>query len=87
MTPVRPVDTRAAHPIIAPAGAPVMSRTCDAERCDRIASMAVRVTRPSRPDLRITVYADVTVAPPRATPYCKEHGIGTATDLMRMVVR
>jgi hypothetical protein len=48
--------------------------------------MAVKVTRPTRGDLRVTAYADDRTAPRGATPYCREHGTGTVSDLLMAVV-
>lgn len=48
--------------------------------------MAVRTTRPSREDLRVTSYADDRSAPKAATRYCKEHGMATVRELLTVVV-
>lgn len=54
--------------------------------CERPARAAIRVTRPSRADLRITLYADDRVAPKTAIRYCHEHTVATLTALARTVV-
>lgn len=48
--------------------------TCTYSRCDKPARVGIRTTRPTRPDLRTTVYWDERVAPKTASLYCKEHG-------------
>lgn len=59
---------------------------CFDPRCEREARMAVRTTRPSREDLRVTSYADDRSAPKAATRYCKEHGMATVRELLTVVV-
>lgn len=60
------------------------TRTCD--ECPRPARAAIRVTRPKRSDLRITLYADDRVAPTTAIRYCREHTLGTLIQLAETVV-
>jgi hypothetical protein len=48
--------------------------------------MAVRTTRPTRGDLRVTVYADDRTAPKTAPRYCKSHGLETVAELLSVTV-
>lgn len=48
--------------------------------------MAFRVTRPTRADLRLTVWFDDRTAPKKATRECKEHGMRSVADILRTVV-
>lgn len=48
--------------------------------------MAVRTTRPTREDLRVTVYADDRAAPKTAQRYCKQCGQATVRDVLNVVV-
>lgn len=55
---------------------------CTATGCDRPARLAVRTTRPSRDDLRTTIYYDDRTAPRTAQRYCRQHGGETLAALV-----
>ncbi len=59
---------------------------CSDKECERPARCAIRTTRPSRADIRVTLYADDRTAPKTALRYCHEHGVSTITALTRTVV-
>lgn len=59
---------------------------CFTPSCEREARMAVRATRPTREDLRVTAYADNRSAPKAATSYCKACGQQTVRELLDVVV-
>lgn len=60
--------------------------TCSHSGCERQARMAVRTTRPSREDLRVTIYCDDRSAPKTAQRYCKRCGQATVRDVLNVVV-
>lgn len=55
---------------------------CKTEGCNRPATVALRTTRPTRGDLRTTIYFDERTAPKAATRYCTPHGAGLAAELI-----
>lgn len=59
---------------------------CSDSGCTRPARMAFRTTRPSRNDLRTTVFYDDRSAPSTAQRYCRKHGLALITDVIRTVV-
>lgn len=59
---------------------------CHTSGCNRPARMAFRITRPTRADLRVLVYADDRVAPKTATRMCREHGIADVAGILQAVV-
>lgn len=61
-------------------------RECGDSRCSKPARCAIRTTRPTRADMRVTIYADDRVAPKSATPYCHEHGVHLAKELTEVLV-
>lgn len=76
-------------PLVAPPRATAVGggrMKCSHGDCERESRMAVRTTRPTREDLRVTVYVDDRVAPKTAQRYCKECGLKTVRDVLNVVV-
>lgn len=59
---------------------------CHDDGCTRAARMAVRITRTSRPDVRVTVYADDRTAPAVALRYCQRHGQEFVAGVINVLV-
>lgn len=59
---------------------------CRGVDCQLDARMAIRTTRSTRSDLRVTIYPDSRVAPKAALRYCKACGIDATRDLVRVLV-
>lgn len=59
---------------------------CSDKGCEREARVALRTTRPTRPDLRTLIYWDDRVAPKTAARYCREHGIATIKALSETLI-
>jgi len=57
--------------------------TCEERGCDKPARLAIRTTRPTRANLKSTIYYDERVAPKTASRYCNEHGTHLAAELVR----
>lgn len=60
--------------------------TCTDKDCERPARCAIRTTRPTRGDIRVTLYADDRTAPKTSPRYCHEHGVALVTGLARTLV-
>lgn len=56
------------------------------EPCPRPARAAIRTTRPTRADVRVTVYTDNRVAPKTASRYCHQHAQWLLRDLLGALV-
>jgi hypothetical protein len=54
--------------------------------CGKQVRMAFRVTRPTRADIRLTVYTDDRVAPKTATRTCKQDGTRIISDMMAVLI-
>ena len=61
-------------------------KKCSDRRCNEPARVGVRTTRPTRPDLRTTIYWDERVAPATASLYCKEHGKHVLAELANTLI-
>lgn len=59
---------------------------CSDVQCSRPGRMALRTTRPSREDLRTTIFYDDRVAPKSAQTYCREHGTELLVSLVDTLV-
>lgn len=59
---------------------------CFYEGCGRPTRAAIRTTRPSRADMRVTLYTDDRTAPGTATGYCREHVLAMLHDLAEVLV-
>lgn len=58
---------------------------CSTIECPNEARCAIRTTRPSRADLRTTLYYDDRQAPKTATPYCKACAIALLPELCAII--
>jgi hypothetical protein len=63
-----------------------VAETCSTKGCDREARCAVRTTRPTRADVRVTLYTDNRVAPKTACRHCQEHGLELLVGLAKVLV-
>lgn len=61
-------------------------KMCSDHGCFKPARVAVRTTRPSRPDLQTRIYWDERVAPKTASLYCKEHGTALMVSLCNTLI-
>lgn len=59
---------------------------CSHPECGRSARMAIRTTRRSRDDLRVTAFPDDRAAPKVAQRYCKEHGLAALNEIVGLLV-
>lgn len=59
---------------------------CSVEDCQRDARCGIRTTRPSRADVRVTLYTDNRVAPKTAQRYCHRHGLQVLADLVAALI-
>lgn len=62
---------------------------CHDLHCVKPARMALRVTRPTRENVMLTMWSDERSAPRttrNVTLYCKEHGIETVNTLLGVLV-
>jgi len=59
---------------------------CSDSKCQKPARAAVKVTRPSRGDVRIAIYTDDRYAPKTATRTCNEHTIDSVKSLMLILI-
>lgn len=59
---------------------------CITKDCGKPARCAIRTTRPSRPDIRVTIYTDNRHAPKSASRYCQGCAIPLASGLVQALV-
>jgi hypothetical protein len=55
--------------------------TCNYQGCDKEARVALRTTRPTRSDLKTTVYWDNRTAPATAEELCAKHAVEVLGEL------
>lgn len=60
--------------------------TTKAGACGKPARCAISTTRPTRANLKSTIYYDDREAPAKATRYCHEHGVETVTALAKAMI-
>lgn len=63
-----------------------MSYRCSEGGCTKDARLALRTTRPTREDLRTTIFYDDRSAPNTAMRYCAEHGLKVVQELLSVLV-
>lgn len=59
---------------------------CTARECDQPARCAIKIARPTRGNMYLTIYYDERTAPKTAKPYCKKHGVETVTDVSKTLI-
>lgn len=59
---------------------------CSDRDCQREALMAIRTTRPTRAELKSTVWYEESAAPKAAERFCREHGAELIANLVCVLV-